>query len=314
MALDPITAVVDPDPYPYYATLRARPALAVDATHGVRLAARSEDIAAVLTSELVAVRPPSQPVPPALAGSAAGALFARLVRQSDGPRHAQLRPAVERALAPLRVERCPVAPPREARDLPRFALEAPSRTLGAALGLDHPTLVEHVDALARAFAPGATPDVAAADAAARVLLEAAAGSADAVGLLVQAHEATAGLIGAALLALARGAAAGAEAAVGHAARHDPPVHNTRRFVIRDGVIAGQSVGAGDTILVVLAAAPELGFGAGGHACPGERLARAMARAAVEATLAAGVDLWPLRDGVSYRPSRNTRVVAALAGR
>ena len=37
-------------------------------------------------------------------------------------------------------------------------------------------------------------------------------------------------------------------------RHDPPVHNTRRFIAADGAIAGQRVAAGDTVLVVLAAA------------------------------------------------------------
>ena len=92
-------------------------------------------------------------------------------------------------------------------------------------------------------------------------------------------------------------------------RFDPPVQNTRRFVARDGVVAGEAMQESDAILVVLAAAnrdpaanpdPDrfdpfrkdrriFTFGAGGHACPGERLATTIAQAGVEALLRAGID-------------------------
>src|SRR5262249_19841298 len=147
------------------------------------------------------------------------------------------------------------------------------------------------------------------------------------------HEATAGLIGATLVAIARGAPrAEAAALVREAARHDPPVHTTRRFVARAGELAGRWVAEGDTILVLLAAAnrdpaanpdpdrfdPErrdpicFTFGDGVHACPGQAIAHAIAEAAVAHVLDSGVDLTGLLRGVRYRPSHNVRVIAEAA--
>ncbi|MFL6199116.1 MAG: hypothetical protein ACJ76J_08070 [Thermoanaerobaculia bacterium] len=37
-------------------------------------------------------------------------------------------------------------------------------------------------------------------------------------------------------------------------RYDPPVQNTRRFVVEDGVVAGRALKEGDAVLVLLAAA------------------------------------------------------------
>jgi cytochrome P450 len=110
-------------------------------------------------------------------------------------------------------------------------------------------------------------------------------------------------------------------------RHDPPVQNTRRFIAADGVIAGRRVAAGETVLVVLAAAnhdaavnpePErfdvarerrrtFTLGAGVHACPGEQLAIVIAQAGVERLLARGIALGALAEAVTYRPSANTRI-------
>ena len=110
-------------------------------------------------------------------------------------------------------------------------------------------------------------------------------------------------------------------------RYDPPVQNTRRFIVADGPVAGQRMAAGDTVLVVLAAAnhdaaanpaPErfdvarasrrtFTLGAGIHGCPGEQLAITIARAGVEQLLARGVALAPLAEAVTYRPSGNLRV-------
>jgi cytochrome P450 len=328
--MDAIAAVTAPDPYPFYAELARRPPLHHDERLGMRIAARGDTIAAVLGSPLCAVRPAGQPVPPALVGTFAGEIFARLVRQNDGPRHAALRPAT-RVLADVAPAR-PAARLADIHELPHLARSWPARALAPLLGIDEDVSAA-VDDLARAFAPGAPPDaVRRGDAAARALaaaVDAAPGGrlraaslaaapaprevviANLVGLLVQAHDATAGLIGGAALALARGAAHTADRAVSFAARHDPPVHNTRRFVLQDGVVAGVPVARGETILVVLAAAPGSGFGHGPHACPGEALARAMATAAAAAVLASGVELAPLRDGVRYRPSQNTRVIAEV---
>ncbi len=160
-------------------------------------------------------------------------------------------------------------------------------------------------------------------------------AANGIGFLFQAHDATAGLIGNALLALAAhrewlshaASPAGLERVVREVLRHDPPVHNTRRFVHRPGIVAGQPMQTGDAILVVLAAAnrdpaanPDphrfdparshprsFTFGLGAHACPGEAWAVAIACAGVAALLRAGVDPARLAESTGYLPSANTRI-------
>jgi cytochrome P450 len=161
-------------------------------------------------------------------------------------------------------------------------------------------------------------------------------AANGIGLMFQAYDATAGLIGNTLAALGRDgglrerAAADAEVLgqiVLETLRFDPPVQNTRRFVARDGVVAGAAMRENEAILVVLAAAnrdpaanpdPDrfdpfrtdrrlFTFGAGGHACPGERLATTIARAGVEALLRAGVDTERFAGALAYRPTANLRI-------
>jgi cytochrome P450 len=166
--------------------------------------------------------------------------------------------------------------------------------------------------------------------------------ANAIGLLTQAYEATAGLIGNTLLALAARPelVARTETTPGllreiirEVLRHDPPVQNTRRFIAADGLVASRRMTAGDTVLVVLAAAnhdatanpaPErfdparerrrtFTFGVGAHACPGEQLAITIAHAGVERLLARGIALEPLGRAVTYRPSANARIPRFASG-
>ncbi|WP_431096187.1 cytochrome P450 [Polaromonas aquatica] len=156
-----------------------------------------------------------------------------------------------------------------------------------------------------------------------------------VGLLSQTCEATAGLVGNSLVALAT--QAGLAETVGHdqerflqmvneISRHDPSIHNTRRFVAEATEVAGVSLQAGDVVLVVLAAAgrdplcnpqPERfvldradrhvpGFGRGAHQCPGQALACNVAAAAVRALLESGMRL-PAPASWHYRPSMNARI-------
>jgi cytochrome P450 len=175
-----------------------------------------------------------------------------------------------------------------------------------------------------------------AEAVSRGLTGRAALVANAIGLLMQSYEATAGLIGNTLVALAarpelaRAALASdarCRAIVAEVLRHDPPIQNTRRFLLRDATVAGQRLAAGSGILVVLAAAnrdpacdpqperfdPERGaranftLGHGAHACPGGDIAVTIATAAVTALLGVGLDLAPLRGAVAYRTSVNARI-------
>lgn len=160
--------------------------------------------------------------------------------------------------------------------------------------------------------------------------------ANGIGFLSQAYEATAGLIGNTLLALAAYLEVGDAVAtepglldqvIVEVLRFDPPIQNTRRFVAREGTVGGQRMQAGDTVLVVLAAAnrdpaanpkPErfdifrqdrrmFSFGTGSHRCPGEALAMTIARARIARVLASGAAPRRLTDAVTYRPSANARI-------
>ena len=157
-----------------------------------------------------------------------------------------------------------------------------------------------------------------------------------LGLMSQTYEATAGLIGNTLLALAhdvdlRRRASGDDTLlqriVWEVLRHDPPVHNTRRHMAQDGIVAGQSMKAGEAILVVLAAAnrdpalharphrfdPERAdkscftFGHGRHACPGADIATDLAMIGVRALIARGAAFDDLPRVVRYAASVNARI-------
>ncbi|MCP3061210.1 cytochrome P450 [Myxococcus sp. K38C18041901] len=161
--------------------------------------------------------------------------------------------------------------------------------------------------------------------------------ANAIGLLVQTHDATAGLIGNTLRALMREPTLFAEVAARPALlpqvldevlRYDPPVQNTRRYLAEDAVLEGHTLAAGECVLVVLAAAnrdaqvhhephrfdihreqpARLSFGWGAHGCPGEVLAKSLAVGALEVLLA--TDLALHREAfadVRFLPLLNGRV-------
>jgi cytochrome P450 len=120
-------------------------------------------------------------------------------------------------------------------------------------------------------------------------------------LLFQSYDATRGLIGNALCALAGDPALGAEGAVAHALRYDPPVHNTRRKLAADVEVAGARMAAGDVVLLVLVG---MTFGAGPHACPGDALATRIAEMAVRRVISSGV---ALRKPAGYVARPNVRI-------
>ncbi|KRP45699.1 Cytochrome P450 [Pseudomonas libanensis] len=157
-----------------------------------------------------------------------------------------------------------------------------------------------------------------------------------IGLLSQTCEATAGLIGNTLIALQRNSDLfeGMQATptlvaewVAEVARYDSPVQNTRRFVAKRCTIGDSVLEAGDTILLMLAAAnrdpcanpdPDrfllkrtqrkiFSFGSGRHQCPGQPLALAIASEVVLALLhrqpASSVRAYRWR----YLPSLNGRI-------
>lgn len=381
---DPIAAVTHRDPYPYYAALVDGPPLAFDATLGLWVASRAAAVTAVLGHPACRVRPLDAPVPPALRGTTAGALFGELVRMNDGAmRHDVPKQALRAAFAPIDATalrdraaqlaaRCLPAP-GDADALNAWCMTMPVCAVADLLGFDD-TQLDDIALLVVDFVAALSPlsDAAAlarASDAARQLLDrmtarvaqthahdgtlvaaiqqAARASgwqagearvANLVGLLSQTCEATAAWLGNALVAW--NGEAGGEAAtrtvrddaaldafVAEIGRLDSPVQNTRRFVASRTTIEGVTVEAGDAILVVLAAAnrdpavhrdphrlmpgraagPNFGFGTGPHACPGERIARAVTAGAFGAWLRAGGET--PRDGLvwHYRASTNVRM-------
>ncbi|RST05461.1 cytochrome P450 [Streptomyces sp. WAC07149] len=157
---------------------------------------------------------------------------------------------------------------------------------------------------------------------------------NAVGFLSQTYDATAGLIGNTLVALARGAgtgtgsgdvgAGGTGALVREVVRYDAPIQNTRRFAAEPFTYAGSTVEPGQQVLVLLAAAnrdPAVNpdphalspgrvnpavftFGAAAHRCPGAELATALAGAVVAELRAAGLGTTATP---AYRPLANARI-------
>jgi cytochrome P450 len=160
------------------------------------------------------------------------------------------------------------------------ARQVPVRVLATALDVAHPEQATgQLAGVAAAFLPG-TIDRGTADGSVARLAELLPAGPDEqvaarIGLLVQAYEATAGLIGnavaAAMTAAAPQAAAGA---VAQAVRSNPPVRLTRRVTP-----------SGETIALDLTAARDdpaghLAFGSGLRACPGAAHACALAEGAV----------------------------------
>jgi len=94
---NPIEAVTHVDPYPYYRQLREQRPLYFDEGLKLWVASSHAVIDEAFHNVALRVRPPAEPVPQALLGTAAGEVFAQLVRMTDGEFHAAHKPAVEQA-------------------------------------------------------------------------------------------------------------------------------------------------------------------------------------------------------------------------
>lgn len=371
---DAIAAVTHANPYPWYASLRSGPALVFDPALRLWIASRAEVVREILANDALRVRPPAEAVPRAFASTPAGELFGLLVRMNDGAPHAAHKPVLQRALAGLDLAAAHAATLRVAAGLPpadltETAFALPVSAVAHLLGFadaELPQVAQWTRDFVACLSPLSTAaQLATASVAAAGLMDrfeslvaaqpAPRGSlvaavqtdapapasralrANLVGLLSQTCEATAGLLGNSLVALAREPGLRRKiddrmellpALVAEVARHDPAVHNTRRFVAETTTVAGHPLAPGDAVLLVLAAANRdpalnpapatfepmraerrcLGFGHGRHACPGQALACTIAAAGLQALLADGLDTDRLlRRGWRYRPSVNARI-------
>jgi cytochrome P450 len=381
---NPVAAACHDNPYPYYSDLLKGPALVFDEQLKLWVASRTAVIHEVLGNPHCLVRPSAEPVPSAIAGSSAGAIFAHLVRMNEGnTAHARPRFALQQAFGSVDLAGVGINTRQLAEALAgthglpeSFALtpwmfDLPTYVVANLLGFDQaelPQLAAWMADFVRCLSPLSTDEqLTAASAAARELLlrfrrlvqaatthessllgriraEAALAGwenmdgilANLIGLLSQTHEAAAGLIGNCIVALLtqpqlqeglRGDPRLLDAMVQEVARFDSPVQNTRRFVAHPTTIAGVSLEAGETILLLLAAAGRdeqsnrqpneflleradrrwFGFGHGRHACPGQSLAFAIAAAAIDSILAMPISLSTEQIGWSYRPSANARL-------
>ncbi|WP_424533061.1 cytochrome P450 [Sphaerisporangium viridialbum] len=224
----------------------------------------------------------------------------------------------------------------------RLARAVPVAVLGSALGVaeaDLEALVRAVTAVAAAYHPGAGAErVARADTSVGELA-ALLGPGDPemvanrIGLLVQACDATAGLIGNTLNAALRPPPAlraewPVDAFAAETLRLDPPVRSTRRTSREGAELGGREVPPGTLVVLDFAAAnrdprvfpdPDrfdpsrpgprhLTFGYGRRPCPGDGHGLALACGVLEPLLA-GYE--PADREVAYEPSANLRIPLRL---
>ncbi|MEX0144629.1 cytochrome P450 [Massilia sp. LMS1-1-1.1] len=357
---DPFSAVTHAAPYDYYRRLADGPPLRFDASLDCWLATGAAGVRAVLEHPACRVRPPGLVVPESLAGTPCGAIFAELVRMNDGERHTVPKQVLARALGQVDVVRLQAQTLCMASDrvpasaiqlneaifqLPLFAtaqllgfapaqwpaLAAWTRDFVACLsplsnGEQLAGAQEAADSLLQGFGHllregNARPDsllasiVTESDAMGSGLL------ANLVGLLSQTCDATAGLLGNAIVALRaqpellpqlRASPERWPAMLREVSRHDPPIHNTRRYTADVVAFDGVRVPAGQMIVVVLASAghAESGFGHGRHICPGQSIAHAIAMACLQAWADRLEDL-PL--AWRYQASLNARIPVFTQG-
>jgi cytochrome P450 len=281
----------------------------------------ADEVRAILADPAYVV-PPAPAVPDTEFGTLAW-LRSLVARFCDGARHDRRRALVERDLAEIDPDRLRVAaaerterelelqPRGEQFDAMVLARQVPLAVLATELGLTGNAVRRAVEAVITAAAGYPDPEAAwlGTDASIKQLAEAigAAGDlgpqdaellANRIGLLLQACEATAGLIGNALItAFVVGDSESVPAAdelVAETISIDPPVLRTRR--LRPD---------GQAITLDLSGCT---FGAGRRPCPGADQATALAAGVLDAILPA----CELADQpISYLPSPNLRIPAQL---
>ena len=312
------------EPYAWYARLRAHQPIFFDGLIDLWVVSGTYLVEQALLHPHLRVRPPAEPVPRALQGRPVGEVFAQLVRMNDGDFHARHRPEVAGhagSFAALDVAEAAEAATRDllARSEPNALLSAiPVQAMARLLGVadaDLDRTVSWVHEFTQGIGAGAGPErIARADLAAQALLQQGereglphARAANRIALMQQALDATAGLLGNSVRAALVQDTQSRDPAglVARIARHDPAVHNTRRYAATGLELGGEDIEAGQGLVLVLV--PDHPFGAGAHACPGDRIALQIATTAL-ATLQSLAPLESIFGTLrGYRPLPNARI-------
>lgn len=276
---DALTAAVHPDPFPYYRLLREHRPLYFDAALKLWVASSHAVVDEAFHHTALRVRPVAEPVPAALAGTAAGEVFSQLVRMTDGDFHAAHKPGVEQAAQRWSLADVARASEETLKNLGDAGANAlltmlPVQTMARLLGVPQEALERTsrwVGEFVLGIALGAPAQaVAQATVAAQALMDQgralglpAVQAANRIAFMQQSLDATAGLMGHTALMLARYPDAGRAADDSPAAmrefvaeveRYCAPIQNTRRFVAEPLTLAGQALQAGEAVLLVLASA------------------------------------------------------------
>jgi cytochrome P450 len=283
-----------PDPAGWHAALRM---LGTHAHEDQWIVSTPPDVAAALTAAGLHVIPP-----PAGAGPA-GDLVASMARFCDGEAHQRRRALTVMLLPPAadiagRAGDC-VARYLRARaaaevvDVMPLARAIPAQALGLAMGLGGLEAAGAADLTGRLCDALSSARTCDADEAAiqlcatlrRLRLSGTDEVAAAASILFQARDATAALIGAAVLAPVRAESGQTAVRIDSVLRRQAPVQCTRRAAVADTTIGAEVIPRGSEVWIFHAAA-ELGngrpatFGSGPHGCPAADEAAAIARAVV----------------------------------
>jgi len=258
---------------------------------------------------------PAYVVPPAPHAGEIGTLAwlrAHVTRFCEGEAHDRRRALAEheiagldpaslrQAAAELTAAELSRHPASEPFDVMPLARRVPAAALAAALGVPADDIAGAVDAMLGAVSGYLNPDLAGPDADSSVeFLVKTFGPgepeplANRIGLLMQACDATAALIGNALIA-AFAADGAVEEIIGRTLVDDPPTLRTRRVSPGGGLVTIDISGCT--------------FGAGRRPCPGADQATALAAGVLDAILAR----CELADQqIGYLPSPNLRMPASL---
>lgn len=316
-----------PDPAGWHETLRS---LGTHARGGQWIVSTPPDVAAALTASALHV------IAPAAGTGPAAELVTRMARFCDGGAHRRRRALTVRLLPPVvavardaadhAAEYLNDRPAGDELDIMPLARTLPAKAIARAMGLGGPAAAKAADLTGRlcdALSAGprhpaiaTTPD---ADAAASELCATlrALGLSDedevaaAVSILFQARDATAALIGGAVLAPRPPESGQTAVRVQDVLRRQAPVQCTRRTAAADTPIGTALIPRGSDVWIFVAAA-ELGngapatFGSGPHGCPGAAAATVIAR---EVLTILGAGGWRPVAGqrIDYEPRPNLRL-------